>query len=176
MPLDNTYNGLFNDLERFAQTEGQGSHLEARRAYAEKGYVKSLYLIGQGDYLLEALPVIKDVRDNLNSNPSTIPSPWDGSSRRRMNERIAQMREIVRFLARTLTASGPFVPKTSGPDSPVILMWNTGDLVPAIYMAGRWKAATKLWDVIVGNWGWDGDSHPGKRLNSNEAPFPGDMS
>ena len=173
MGLDARYNDKFDSLVAFTQTTGQAAKTDARRLWNQGSHTKSLYLIGMADWYLEAKGVIEGVKNALNDNPQTLPDTW-ANTRDRKDERIEHMREIVRTLSNNLKLYGPFIPKTTGEASPAIALWNEGNLVPAVYMAGRWKAARSVWDVLHASWGWSGESYADKGLDWREAPFPGD--
>ena len=70
-----------------------------------------------------------------------------------------------------------FTPNSSGQASPVFQLWNVGDLVPAVYMAGRWKAAMDWYNNVMPQFGWDGDGNRKTGIDNmdNVTPFWGNV-
>lgn len=181
MPLDAVYTKKFDDLLSATRLSGQGAKSDARRLWGKGSKTKALYLIGVSDWNLEAVPTIEFEVGKWAAYNQTIPYPFDqrsGEKGGRTIDRINQMRMILTSLHESLSQMGPFTPKTSGGASPAIALWNEGDLVPAVYMAGRWAAAKSLWDILTSKWGWDSRSNHDNPtvVVAKEIVFPGDVS
>jgi hypothetical protein len=174
MGLDSVYENKFASLQNFMQGNGQALKVDARRLWGAGNHVLSLFKIGMADWYLEAIPLVTQVRADFNRIGDQYPSPFSGSSTTRQRERKTQMLRIVQTLGDTIEQFGPHIPKNTGPASPVIAFWNNGNLVPAIYIAGRWKAARTFWDQLLGSWGYDDASREDRPLNPDNLRFPGD--
>lgn len=146
------YSGIYNgSIKRAGEAKAAAKKFALKRAYAN-----ALFSLGQYDWLQEAVARFKAVWDRHEQighrTPTSVP----------MQSSLAK--EVMTELA------GIYTPKTSGTESPAVAYWNEAVYPEAIYLSGRWKAASDwYYGFVHGDLGW-AHWNPG-----SDVPFWGDV-
>lgn len=173
MPLRGDYWNKFTAHAAWTMAQAQAAKLEARKAAIERSFVKALRLIGFADWMIECRDAFLATRDAYQAFSWVVPQPG-GDYRDRRN----QMCSIAVAIATNIFERGPYTPARSGDVSPVTEFWNAGEPTPAIYLAGRFEAATKWYNsVLVPGYGWSRGGDPAAVPDpARIVPFWGDVA
>lgn len=171
MGLRGDYGELWRGTKVQMLQQVQEASKRARELWLAGKYSNAVYLVGYNRWMAEALVGFTELGNQYEASPGIIPYTDTKDYRTRRNE----MKSIATSIAERIFTDA-YCPLTTGEGSPVFEYWNKGKVVPAIYMAGRWKACEWFWNFFVWNFGWSDRADRDKIPDADRiVPFPGNV-